>query len=242
MSSPVRKFFSWVGRLLTGSLGSRKSRIRLLSVGMENSRKFGSCPGAGLDAERIHEKVSAGHKVLLKNDQATKSSVLSALRDGIAGTDDDGLFIFFYSGHGGQVKSKGRDEEDGKDETLCLWDGELVDDSIWSVLQTAKCRVFMVTDCCNSGTNYRSAGIPFVRLRSCFPRRGLRFLHWGGCSDGSYSYGDDSGGVMTGSILRLVGTGVSYRTAFAKVVSDSAKFQAPLKFNLGFDEDVEVFK
>lgn len=242
MSSPVRRFFSWVGRLFTGSLGSKKSKIRLLAVGLENSRKFGACPGAGLDAQRIHEKVQAGKKVLLQSSQATKSAVTSALQEGVCGTSDDGLFIFYYSGHGGQVRDKSGDEEDGKDETFCLWDGELSDDTVWSVIQGAKCRVFMVTDCCNSGTNYRAAWIPFVKSSSCNPRKGLRLLHWGGCSDGTYSYGDSSGGVMTNSILKMIGSGASYKKTFSRAVSDSKGFQVPVKFNLGFDEDVEVFK
>jgi hypothetical protein len=41
--------------------------------------------------------------------------------------------VFFVSGHGGQVKDTDGDEEDGLDETLCLWDGQCADDFLRSV-------------------------------------------------------------------------------------------------------------
>lgn len=244
MSRPISRFLNWFGRLFTGNSGAKKSKIRLLAVGMSNSRKFGACPGAGIDAQRIYDRVSAGKKVLLLDSQATTSSVLAALKGGIAQTADDGLFVFYYSGHGGQVKSGDPSETDRKDETLCLWNGELVDNKIWSVLQTAKCRVFMVTDCCNSGTNFRAV-MPFrsfIGARSIGSPRGLRLLHWGGCDDGKYSYGDDAGGIMTNAILSVIGDGLSYRKAFKKVSSASYKFQVPMRSNLGFDEDVEFMR
>lgn len=243
MSRPIRGFFTWIGRFLTGSLGAKKSKIRLLSVGVERG-KYGACPGARTDAQRIYDKVEAGKKVLLLDNKATRSSVTVALKDGIAQTDDSGLFIFFYSGHGGQVKSSDKSEIDGKDETLCLYDGELVDNTIWSILQTAKCRVFMVTDCCNSGTNYRSI-VPlrrFVLARTAESPRGMKLLHWGGCDDGKYSYGDAQGGVMTNAILKILGKHLSYKDAFRKVSSASYQFQVPTRANIGFDEDVEMFK
>ena len=245
MSSPIRGFFRYICRLLTGKTGSKKSKIRILSVGVGNSRKFGSCPGACMDASSILDKVDAGRKVLLLDRQATRSSVLNELREGVSGTDDDGLFVFFFSGHGGQVRSSDKSETDGKDETLCLWDGELVDNQIWSVLQSARCRVFMVTDCCNSGTNYMVAG-PFRVLElSRLQARGSsspRLLHWGGCGDGAYSYGDDTGGVMTNAILKLVGKGFSYKRAFDRVFSACKGSQTPSIACIGFDQDVELFK
>lgn len=243
MSSPIRTFFSFLKRLFTGSLGSRKSRIRLLAVGVARGR-YGACPGASLDAQRIHDKVSAGKKAILLDSAATRKAVTNALKSGIAGTEDDGLFVFFYSGHGGQAKSSDPSEDDGRDETLCLYDAELVDNTIWSILQSAKCRVFMVTDCCHSGSNYRSASPlrGFVAARSAESPKGLRLLHWGGCQDSTYSYGDEAGGVMTNAILSQIGKGVSYKDAFKHVVAASRAYQAPVKASIGFDEKVEVFK
>ena len=35
-----------------------------------------------------------------------------------------------YSGHGGQIEDVSGEEEDKKDETWCLYDGELIDDEV----------------------------------------------------------------------------------------------------------------
>ena len=70
------------------------------------------------------------------------------------------MFIFFYSGHGGQVYNP--NETDGCDETLCFWDGQFIDDRVWELLRKMpqEMRCFMVTDCCNSGSNYQ---LPYVK-------------------------------------------------------------------------------
>ena len=241
------QIFNWIKHLFTLTLGASKSDIRLLAVGMEGSKKFGNCPGAGLDARNIYNKVKAGKKVLLLNNQATKTAVVSALSEGIRSTSDDGLFIFFYSGHGGQIKSSDPSETDGKDETLCLWDKELVDTEIWSIISAAKCRVFMVTDCCNSGTNFQASiglgGTPLSRMCRTFSSpRGLRLLHWGGCSDGEYSYGNNSGGELTNAIVDIIRKGYDYKTAFHKVLVKCKGTEVPTKVNIGFNEGVELFK
>jgi hypothetical protein len=46
--------------------------------------------------------------------------------------------IVWYSGHGSYVKDIHGDEEDGVDETLYLYDGNLVDDDINNILQSIK--------------------------------------------------------------------------------------------------------
>jgi len=236
------KSINWVIRLLTGSLGSPKDKIRLLSVGVGISRKFGACPGASLDATNIYKKVPAKKKTLLVDRQATKGAVLAELVNAVNGTDDSGLFIFFFSGHGGQIRSKDPGEVDGLDETLCVDDGEIVDNEIWNILSNAKCRVFMVTDCCNSGTNYQQVGNPHVFMARTARKSGVRLLHWGGCSDGQYSYGDAAGGELTNAIIRLIGKGISYKDSFNKVKKSVKELEVPTKVSIWFDEDTELFK
>jgi len=46
--------------------------------------------------------------------------------------------VVWYSGHGSYVRDVHGDEEDGVDETLYLYDGNLVDDDINSILQTIR--------------------------------------------------------------------------------------------------------
>lgn len=48
-----------------------------------------------------------------------------------------------YSGHGGQLPDLNGDESDGRDETWCFFDGELVDDELYnSFSQFAAVRAF----------------------------------------------------------------------------------------------------
>lgn len=67
-------------------------------------------------------------------------------------------FLLTYSGHGGQVPDINGDEQDGADETLCLYDGQLIDDEIDRLLAefAAGVRVIVVSDSCHSGTVIRA--------------------------------------------------------------------------------------
>ena len=140
-----------------------KSNTRYLCVGMEYSKRFGSCPGCELDAKRLTSlmKNKYGYKGdMLISDQATKSAVVKKLKEGIMATPENGLFLFFYSGHGGQ-ESLGGQEPDGADkmdEYLCLYDSHMLDDEIWAIVSQCKGRVFMYFDACHSATMYRSVG------------------------------------------------------------------------------------
>lgn len=47
----------------------------------------------------------------------------------------DRTFMFQYSGHGTQLRDRNSDEPDGLDEALYLYDGALLDDDIFEILQ-----------------------------------------------------------------------------------------------------------
>lgn len=134
-----------------------------LIVGMETSAKFGSCPGADKDSNTMNaligQYMDSTHIQRLNNASATRAAVVSALNEQIAKVPADGLFVFTYSGHGGQNSwsSSAKNEIDGKDEFLCLNDGGLLDDDLWTIFNRCKGRIFVVFDCCHSGTMYRLA-------------------------------------------------------------------------------------
>ena len=67
------------------------------------------------------------------------------------------LFVT-YSGHGGQIPDVNGEEEDKKDETWCLYDGELIDDEVFLELSrfAAGVRVLVLSDSCHSGTVMRA--------------------------------------------------------------------------------------
>lgn len=135
--------------------------VRYLVVGMESSSRFGSCLGCAIDAKRMNNLLSDafGYKGdMLISSQATKAAVVAKLKDGIEQTPANGMFIFCYSGHGGQEYLGGK-EPDGaerQDEYLCLYDTYLQDDEIWSIISKRKGRVFLYFDACHSATMYRS--------------------------------------------------------------------------------------
>ena len=136
-------------------------KVTYLCVGMETSRRFGECPGCEKDAKTMTSifKDGLGYSgITLFSEEATKAKVVSLLRDGVAKTPEDGLFIFSYSGHGGQEALGGKepDGSDSEDEYLCLYDTYMLDDEIWGIVSECKGRVFLYFDCCHSATMYRS--------------------------------------------------------------------------------------
>lgn len=136
-------------------------KVNYLCVGMEMSMRFGACPGCEVDVMRMSNilKNRFGYNgCTLISSQATKRTVVSKLKDGIDKTPENGLFIFIYSGHGGQERLGGIEPSgaDISDEYLCLYDTYMLDDEIWNIISSCKGRVFMYFDACHSATMYRS--------------------------------------------------------------------------------------
>jgi len=163
----------------------------------------GDCSGTDVDADTFilmcREKRVA--PVLLMNKQATKQAFMNTCVAACNGLTSNGVFVLFFSGHGSQLPDVNGDEADGLDETLCLWDGELVDDELCAFWQTipADVRVFFVTDSCNSGSNFKFKPI---KARSFIPRDYTgQLIHYGGCADGQSSFGSESGGAWTTALV-----------------------------------------
>lgn len=132
-----------------------------LCVGMESSARFGACPGCKKDAESLSALMADkfGYTgTTLISEKATKAAVVQKLKEGLAATPEDGLFLFFYSGHGGQEYLGGQEPTgaDQPDEYLCLYDSHMLDDEIWNLVSTCRGRVFLYFDACHSATMYRS--------------------------------------------------------------------------------------
>lgn len=90
---------------------------------------------------------------LLRGD-ATRDAVIAAIKHAATNLTTNDLFVISYSGHGGQLPDINGDEDDGIDETWCLFDGEIVDDelsNLWSMFQKGV-RILVISDSCHSGT------------------------------------------------------------------------------------------
>lgn len=139
------------------------AKVTYLCVGMEKSKRFGDCPGCEVDARHLSALMTHmfGYKGdTLISDQATKAAVVEKLKAGLEGTGEDGLFLFFYSGHGGQEYLGGKEPDgaDRMDEYLCLYDSHMLDDEIWDLVCKCKGRVFLYFDACHSATMFKTVG------------------------------------------------------------------------------------
>ena len=106
---------------------------------------------------------SKGMKSTLRlTKKATRSNMLSAMRAAAKALKSGDLFFISYSGHGGQVPDINHDEDDRKDETWCLYDGQLIDDELYFEFSkfAAGVRILMLSDSCHSGTASRERPPP----------------------------------------------------------------------------------
>jgi len=107
------------------------------------------------EALRTRGLLDASRQVVLTDAQATRANVRSALQrfSGQMGPDD--VFVFFYSGHGGQAQrgaSSDPREVDRTDEFLVLHDGQLMDDELARLFQPVNAGIAVAAiDACNSG-------------------------------------------------------------------------------------------
>lgn len=182
----------------------------------------GDCPGTDVDAKTFASMCQSKGipYVMLANSQCTATNIYQNVSRAYQklDTSKDNLFIFFYSGHGGQAYATEGSEKDGLDETLCFWDGQFRDNYVWNVMCRAKptTRIWFVTDCCNSGTNYQ---LPYVFGRNVpnlpTPRGTTpNMIHYGGCNDGESSYGSSYGGVFTSYLKDVYTNGITYKNLF----------------------------
>ncbi len=99
---------------------------------------------------------------VLLSKKATRANVLAKLRSAAKSLKSGDLFVMTYSGHGGQVPDVNGDEPDKKDETWCLFDGQLIDDELYFELNRFKAgvRILVLSDSCHSGSVTRELPPP----------------------------------------------------------------------------------
>lgn len=177
----------------------------------------GDCPGCDKDADFFAAKCVANGVATfgLRNEKATRATVISTATSLAKNMKAGDLLVLYIAGHGGQKRDPHGDEADGQDETLCLWDGELVDDQIAGLLCgiPAGVRVWMVTDTCNSGTNYRMRPKRVAQERMLRAFQG-QLIHYGAAADGTASVGGSKGGVFTLALRDSWVSGMSYKGWF----------------------------
>jgi hypothetical protein len=116
--------------------------------------KLELCEFDAQDMEMLAKDAGFAHRTLLITKDATRDAVVGAIQQAAAESQPGDMFLFTISCHGGQVPDFNRDEEDGIDETLCLYDAQLIDDelhALWSAFRPGV-RVLVLSDSCHSGT------------------------------------------------------------------------------------------
>lgn len=202
------------------------------------------CWGCELDVDNVHRiLVAMGYQTnVLKTAEATHDRILETLGKVATKVGSDDIVVFYYSGHGGQqpdFNSPQRDERDGQDETLVAYDREIIDDELNKIwLQFPKgTRIVMISDSCNSGTNYRNGG-NFISSTLIIPvldeqteaKMNAQLIHFGGCRDGFTSSGYHGGGAFTMALCNAWANGSfegNYRQLLEKAGSLVTSSQIP---------------
>ncbi len=104
--------------------------------------------------------------------KATRAAVLAEMRKAAKLLATGDLFFLSFSGHGGQVPDVTGEEDDKKDETWCLYDGQLIDDELYFELSRFKegVRILVLSDSCHSGTVTRDVRMPVATTPSQRPK------------------------------------------------------------------------
>jgi metacaspase-1 len=120
-----------------------------------------ACEFDASDMAAIAKSKGMKSTVLLTK-EATRTNALSGLRRAAEMLKAGDFFFLTYSGHGGQVTDIDNEEDDRKDETWCLYDGQLIDDELYFALSkfASGVRILVFSDSCHSGTVTRDLPPP----------------------------------------------------------------------------------
>ena len=164
-----------------------------------------NCVNDALDWSQFFKSLGFTVEVFFDSD-VTELLFRSKIRTLIAEAQPGDHIAITYSGHGTQIFDTSKDEADGYDEAICLYDKNLPDDEIAAMLKYLKDGVncFLNFDSCFSGSATRSANgtkikfrkttdIPINKLnrrRKAFGKNliDMKEIYLSGCSDAQYSY------------------------------------------------------
>lgn len=204
------------------------------------------CYGCELDVDNMELLLSSADSYTintLKTKQATASAILRGVESAASTLSSGDTFVFYYSGHGGQKPDLDGDEsDDHQDETLVAYDRELIDDELAKLWPrfVQGVRIVMVSDSCNSGTNYRfmrtidkSTPINFGQV----PGMKAAMIHFSGCRDGGTSAGYQQGGAFTMALCEIWNSGNffgTYQQLYEKIAERlrNAREEQEPQFNL----------
>jgi metacaspase-1 len=141
----------------------RRMAKRALCVGIndypDSSMDLAGCVNDARDWGAVLAARGYAVTTLLDGD-ATRAGLLDALATLVSASRGDTL-VFTFSGHGSWLPDADRDEPDARDEMLCphdvMQDRYVLDDDLHRIFsgKPADVPLFMIADCCHSGTVVR---------------------------------------------------------------------------------------
>lgn len=232
-----------------------------LMVGIRDESPGGL--GCEQDVDNMVKVISSAGKyefIILKTEQATASAVLSKIEYAARILVSGDLFVFYFSGHGGQKPDINGDETCGLDSTLCTFASEIVDDDLaarW--LQFAPgVRIVMLSDCCHSGTNQDLAAMRLpqeiavnppmqdARKLTSFAEKvtgmNAQLIHFGACCDNQNSASGPAGGAFTLTLCKIWDNGRfhgTYQQFYEAIKMSLKKDQFPQEPQFNFYGDVQ---
>jgi hypothetical protein len=123
------------------------------------------CVNDAMDWQSLLESRGYGVTRLLDG-EATRAAMVQQLQQLIGTAADGDSLVFTFSGHGSWLPDAGRDEPDARDEMMCphdvMKDEFLLDDDLNGIFQAkpAGARLYVIGDCCHSGSVVRYAAPP----------------------------------------------------------------------------------
>jgi metacaspase-1 len=125
------------------------------------SGELAACERDATDMAALARSQRMRPSVLLTR-SATRARTFAAVRTAAKVLKRGDLFFLTYSGHGGQVPDVTGEETDKRDETWCLFDGQVIDDEIYIELArfASGVRILVLSDSCHSGTITRDVMAP----------------------------------------------------------------------------------
>jgi len=117
------------------------------------SGELTACEADAKDMANIAKSKKFQVETLLTK-EATRAKVKGMISKVAKDLKSGDIFMLSYSGHGGQLPDLNNEELDERDETWCLFDGQLVDDEINSMFAefSKGVRILIFSDSCHSGT------------------------------------------------------------------------------------------
>ena len=149
-----------------------KARAMSLHIGLNSvdpvhyngwSGELAACERDATDMAALAKSQKMKPVVLLTK-AATRAKTIAALGAAAKTLRRGDLFFLTFSGHGGQVRDVTGEEPDKRDETWCMYDGQVIDDELYFELArfAAGVRILVLSDSCHSGTVTRASLKPGV--------------------------------------------------------------------------------